>query len=142
VSVVQVVIYKGGIGLRRYCRNNSAVIPRSASSRVSKDAVQRCARSHPSRRRKGALLRMTFEIVSQAFRMTLRFAETSMLILLLGQITRCCVQPLLQKYFVLHLTQLSCLFLAIPSRERGRWPSSLTLGRGAVDADALLTNSA
>jgi hypothetical protein len=34
------------------------------------------------------------------------------------------------------------LILAIPSRERGRWPSSLTLGRGAVDADALLTNSA
>jgi hypothetical protein len=30
----------------------------------------------------------------------------------------------------------------IPSRERGRWPSSLTLGRGAVDADALLTNGA
>ena len=34
------------------------------------------------------------------------------------------------------------LIPAIPSRERGRWPSSLTLGRGAVDADALLTNSA
>jgi hypothetical protein len=30
----------------------------------------------------------------------------------------------------------------IPSRERGRWPSSLTLGRGAMDADALLTNGA
>ena len=34
------------------------------------------------------------------------------------------------------------LNLRIPSRERGRWPSSLTLGRGAVDADALLTNGA
>jgi hypothetical protein len=33
-------------------------------------------------------------------------------------------------------------FLRIPSRERGRWPSSLTLGRGAMDADALLTNGA
>ena len=32
--------------------------------------------------------------------------------------------------------------VAIPSRERGRWPSSLTLGRGAMDAEALLTNSA
>jgi hypothetical protein len=39
-------------------------------------------------------------------------AETTMLILLLGQITRYCVQPLLQKYFVLRLTQLSCLILA------------------------------
>jgi hypothetical protein len=34
------------------------------------------------------------------------------------------------------------LILAILSRERGRWPSSLTLGRGAMDADALLTNGA
>ena len=34
------------------------------------------------------------------------------------------------------------LISSIPSRERGRWPSSLTLGRGAVDADALLTNGA
>ena len=34
------------------------------------------------------------------------------------------------------------LNLRIPSRERGRWPSSLTLGRGAVDADALLTKGA
>jgi len=40
------------------------------------------------------------------------------------------------------LTQITCVFLAIPSRERGRWPSSLTLGRGAVDANALLTNGA
>jgi hypothetical protein len=36
-----------------------------------------------------------------------------------GQITRCGVQPLLQKYFVLRLTQISCLFLAIPSQARG-----------------------
>jgi hypothetical protein len=54
----------------------------------------------------------------------------------------CPVQTLLQKYFCFLRGQITCLFFAIPSRERGRWPSSLTLGRGAVDADALLTNSA
>jgi hypothetical protein len=32
-----------------------------------------------------------------------------------GQITRCCVQPLLQKYFCFLLGQITCLFLAIPS---------------------------
>jgi len=29
-----------------------------------------------------------------------------------------------------------------PVPREGRWPSSLTLGRGAMDADALLTNGA
>jgi hypothetical protein len=31
----------------------------------------------------------------------------------------CPVQTLLQKYFVSRLTQITCLFLAIPFRERG-----------------------
>ena len=45
-----------------------------------------------------------------------------------------------QKLF-LTLDPTHPLNLRIPSRERGRWPSSLTLGRGAMDAKALLTNS-
>jgi hypothetical protein len=35
----------------------------------------------------------------------------------LGQITRCCVQPHLQKYFASLSTQITCVFLAIPFRE-------------------------
>jgi hypothetical protein len=53
-----------------------------------------------------------------------------------GQISQVCVQPLLQKYFCFLRGQITCLFLAIPSRERGRWPSSRTLGWDAVDAAA------
>ena len=44
------------------------------------------------------------------------------------------VQILPQKYFRFHGTQITGLISAIPFRERGRWPSSLTLGRDAVDA--------
>jgi hypothetical protein len=76
-------------------------------------------------------------------------AGTTMLILPRGQITRSCVQPLSHLYGIsdfqklfLTLDPTQLLNLRIPSRERGRWPSSLTLGRGAMDADALLTNGA
>jgi hypothetical protein len=66
-----------------------------------------------------------------------------------GQITRCFVQPVSRFRIISDFQKLSLtldpnqlLNLRIPSRERGRWPSSLTLGRGAMDADALLTNGA
>src|ERR1700748_109385 len=39
-----------------------------------------------------------------------------------------------QKYFRFHQTQITGLISAIPFRKRGHWPSSLTLGRVAVDA--------
>jgi hypothetical protein len=52
------------------------------------------------------------------------------------------VQPRLQKYFHFLSTQITGLFLAVSSLTKGRWPSSQTLGWDAVDADALLTNSA
>src|SRR6202012_1931216 len=44
------------------------------------------------------------------------------------------VQILPQKYFRFHRTQITGLISAIPFRMRGRWPSSRTLGRVAVDA--------
>jgi hypothetical protein len=44
------------------------------------------------------------------------------------------VQILLQKYFRFHQTQITGLISTIPFRKRGRWPSSRTLGRVAVDA--------
>jgi hypothetical protein len=37
------------------------------------------------------------------------------LILPTGQITRCCFQPLLQKYSSSHLTQITCVLPAAPS---------------------------
>ena len=43
--------------------------------------------------------------------------EVQTLIFREGQITRCCVQIHLQKYFASRLTQITCLFFAIPSRE-------------------------
>jgi hypothetical protein len=43
------------------------------------------------------------------------------------------VQILAQKYFRFHQTQITGLISAIPFRVRGRWPSSRTLGRDAVD---------
>jgi hypothetical protein len=43
------------------------------------------------------------------------------------------VQPLLQKYFCFSETQIS-LVIRHPVPLEGRWPSSRTLGRGAVDA--------
>jgi hypothetical protein len=52
------------------------------------------------------------------------------------------VQPRSQKYFHSLSTQITGLFHAVSSLTRGRWPSSRTLGWDAVDADALLTNSA
>jgi len=63
-----------------------------------------------------------------------------------GQISRLFfewpVQPLLQKYFGFPFTQITSLSLAVLSFREGRWPSSRTLGSDAVDAAALLTNSA
>jgi len=48
----------------------------------------------------------------------------------------CPVQPHLQKYTASSQTQITLTNPAIPSREEGRWPSSRTLGRVAVDAAA------
>jgi hypothetical protein len=51
------------------------------------------------------------------------------------------VQSCQQKYSASPLTQISGI--RFPScSEKGRWPSSRTLERDAVDADALLTNGA
>src|SRR5215216_6283015 len=46
------------------------------------------------------------------------------------------LQAWLQKYSVSRWTQITLTTPAIPSREEGRWPSSRTLGRVAVDAAA------
>jgi hypothetical protein len=46
------------------------------------------------------------------------------------------VKPWNQKYSASRQTQITGKTPAIPSREEGRWPSSLTLGRVAVDAAA------
>jgi hypothetical protein len=52
-----------------------------------------------------------------------------------GQITDFAVQPPLQKYSASPQTKIT--FIESPSRsEEGRWPSSRTLGRDAVDAAA------
>ena len=48
----------------------------------------------------------------------------------------CPVQSRLQKYSASRETQITLTTPAIPSREEGRWPSSRTLGRVAVDAAA------
>jgi hypothetical protein len=48
----------------------------------------------------------------------------------------CAVQFRTQKYSASRLTQITPTTPAIPSREEGRWPSSRTLGGGAVDAAA------
>jgi len=48
----------------------------------------------------------------------------------------CPVQPRPQKYSASRETQITPTTPAIPSREEGRWPSSQTLGRVAVDAAA------
>jgi hypothetical protein len=59
-----------------------------------------------------------------------------------GAVWRWPVQPLLQKYSGFPKTQITLYPpLSCPRRE-GRWPSSRTLGRDAMDAAALLTNSA
>jgi hypothetical protein len=52
------------------------------------------------------------------------------------------VQPRAQKYSASLPTQITGVFRTVSSLTRGRWPSSRTLGWDAVDADALLTNSA
>jgi hypothetical protein len=46
------------------------------------------------------------------------------------------VQSSLKKYTSSRATQITLTNPAIPSREEGRWPSSRTLGRVAVDAAA------
>src|SRR5260221_7979232 len=51
------------------------------------------------------------------------------------------VQPFLQKYFCFSEAQIS-LYPPCPVPREGRWPSSRTLGRDAVDADALQTSGA
>ena len=65
--------------------------------------------------------------------------EPDRLILPDGQITSCFpkwpVQPLLQKYFASHLTQISSLIRAVPSQERGV-AHVINVGRDAVDAAA------
>ena len=48
----------------------------------------------------------------------------------------CPVQPRPQKYSASPRPQITPTTPAIPSREEGRWPSSRTLGRVAVDAAA------
>jgi hypothetical protein len=48
----------------------------------------------------------------------------------------CPVQPRPQKYSTSSRPQITSKTPAIPSREEGRWPSSRTLGRVAVDAAA------
>ena len=48
-----------------------------------------------------------------------------------GQITRCCVQPVLQKYFCFLLTQITCLLLAIPSRDEGTLAIVTDVGAGS-----------
>ena len=48
----------------------------------------------------------------------------------------CPVQPRPQKYSASRETQITPTTPAIPSREEGRWPSSRTLGRVAMDAAA------
>ena len=48
----------------------------------------------------------------------------------------CPVQPRPQKYSTSSRPQITLTTSAIPSREEGRWPSSRTLGRVAVDAAA------
>jgi hypothetical protein len=110
--------------------NGFAVILRCEPLRASKDGVQRRACSYPSRRaRKSAHLRAN--AIAFVPGKTLRFAETTMLILLLGQITRYCVQPLLQKYFVLRLTQISCLFRISRALEEGRFAIVTNVGAGS-----------
>jgi hypothetical protein len=47
------------------------------------------------------------------------------------------VNPLSRKYSCFQVTPTQFTSIAIPSREEGRWPSSRTLGRVAVDAAAL-----
>src|SRR5712671_3176364 len=63
--------------------------------------------------------------------------RASLLILPGGQITSCfpkwLVQPLLQKYFPSHLTQISSLIRTVPSQERGV-AHVINVGRDAVDA--------
>jgi hypothetical protein len=48
----------------------------------------------------------------------------------------CPVQSALQKYFASLVGQIKTINCAVLSREEGRWPSSRTLGRDAVDAAA------
>jgi hypothetical protein len=46
------------------------------------------------------------------------------------------VQTGSKKYSAFHVGQINFIPRAIPSRSEGRWPSSRTLGRDAVDAAA------
>jgi hypothetical protein len=46
------------------------------------------------------------------------------------------------KIFWFSERQITFITPVVPSHSEGRWPSSRTLGRDAVDAAALLTNSA
>ena len=52
-----------------------------------------------------------------------------------------CVQPLLQKFFCFHPTQIICLFHAVPSHFEGRLAIVTDAGRDAVDVDVLLTRA-
>jgi hypothetical protein len=47
------------------------------------------------------------------------------------------VQPILKKYSAFAVGQITATDSRILSRKEGRWPSSRTLGRAAVDATAL-----
>jgi hypothetical protein len=49
---------------------------------------------------------------------------------LVGQITDTPVQPLLQKYSGSLLTQITCLFLAIPAHTEGRFAIVTNVGPG------------
>jgi hypothetical protein len=48
----------------------------------------------------------------------------------------CHVQSALKKYSASRVGQIKTINCAVLSREEGRWPSSRTLGRDAVDAVA------
>jgi hypothetical protein len=70
--------------------------------------------------------------------MTVRFAETTMLILPLGQITRCCVELLLHLRVISDFQKLSLtpdpnqlLLLAIPSRDEGTLAIVTDVGAGS-----------
>ncbi len=52
------------------------------------------------------------------------------------------VQPCQQKYFCFLPTQIICLLLAVPALSKGRIAIVTDVGGDAVDANALLTNSA
>jgi hypothetical protein len=61
-----------------------------------------------------------------------------------NQVARCflAVQPRLKKYFGFSESQIRCRTPAVPSHSEGRFAIVTNAGRDAVDAEALLTNSA